>query len=125
MEKLLIQGNRKNPTVILDPDNGLFELKGNSIPEDAGAFYKPIIHKIEEYFMAPYPLTVVSVELKYYNSSTSKWLLNMFQIFKKYSELGYNIFYKWYYDDGDEESYYTAKDYSDILNIPIKLLKAS
>ena len=121
----MIKGNRKNPNFILDPESGLIEFKGNSIPEDAGAFYKPILHKIEEYFLTPYPLTVVSISLKYYNSSTSKWLLNLFQLFKKFNERGYDIFIKWYYDADDEESIYTAQDYSNLLDIPIRLFKAS
>lgn len=120
-----IQGDRKSPTVLLDPDNGIFEIRGNSIPEDAGAFYKPIINKLEEYFFSPYPLTVVSIALRYYNSSSAKWLLTIFQILKKHNAHGHNVFVKWYYDEGDDASYDAALDYSKLLNIPIRLLRAS
>lgn len=125
MEKLIIHGSRKHPSIVIDPENGMLEIKGNSIPEDAGAFYKPIVNKIEEYFYSPYPLTIVSINLNYYNSSTSKWLLTIFQILKKHNQNGHNIFVKWYYEDSDDASYDAAIDYCKLLNIPIKLLRAS
>ena len=100
-------------------------MKGNSIPEDAGAFYKPIFNKLEEYFFSPFPLTIVNLSLEYYNSSTSKWLMTLFQILKLQDQKGNNVFIKWYYDEGDEESLAAAEDYSRMMNIPIRLLRAS
>ena len=120
-----MQGTQKCPSVLLDPKNGIFELKGNSIPEDAGAFFKPIMERLEEYFCSPYPLTIINIALEYYNSSTSKWLLSLFQMLKDQDQKGNNVFIKWYYDDGDEESLAAAEDYSKMLNIPIRFLRAS
>ncbi len=125
MEKLIIEGNQKNPSIVLDPQNGVFEIKGNSIPEDANAFFQPIFDSLEEYFYTPFPLTIVNIALNYYNSSTSKWLLLLFQMLKSQDQKGNNVFIKWYYDEGDEESLAAAEDYSKMMNIPIRLLKAS
>ena len=125
MERFEIQATQKMPKVIIDPEYGLFEICGNSIPEDAGVFYKNILKKLEEYFLAPHPLTIVNISLRYYNTSTARWLFNLFKAIKRNREQGHEIFIKWYYDDGDEESYGTAVDYSKLLNIPIRLLKAS
>jgi hypothetical protein len=125
MENINIQGSRKVPTVLLNPRKGVFELKGNSIPEDAGKFYQPIVDKLEEYFGSPHPVTQFNIHLLYYNTSTSKWLLNIFRLAKKYMEMGHEINIKWYYDEDDEVIQEAVLDYEKILEVPIQKQIAS
>ena len=49
MESLQLEGNPKTPTVNFDPETGLFELKGRSIPENSIDFYKPLIDWLDRY----------------------------------------------------------------------------
>lgn len=125
MNNLIIEPTKKTPSVRLIPKEGIFELRGNSIHEDTGEFYRPIMSKLEEYFSSPPPLTVVKIFLTYYNSSSSKWILNLFRLFEKYSKQGHEIQIQWFYEADDEEVREDGIDYGNLLDIPIKMHQAS
>ena len=50
MEEIKIPETEKSPRVLFDPENRLFELEGNSRPENVREFYHPIIDKLRNYF---------------------------------------------------------------------------
>ena len=78
MESLKIEGSPKTPTVNFDP-NGVVELKGRSIPENSIEFYKPIIAWLDEYNSNAQSETAVNIQLEYFNTSSSKCILDVFK----------------------------------------------
>jgi|SRR3989304_9643448 len=120
MDKYHVPGTQKMPTVTLDPDEGFFELEGNSIPEDAGIFYKPIVDAIEEYFKAPRPKTTINIKLIYFNSASSKWLMNILKLFKNLPQESHELDLNWYYDEYDEDMVDMIEDVQSLLGLPIK-----
>ena len=83
MEGVFQEGNQKVPLVSFDPGTGVFDLKGCSIPENSGAVYEPIIEFLKEYKEDPKDTTTLNVELSYFNTSSSKWILNILRILKE------------------------------------------
>ena len=79
MEKLQIEGGNKTPTVTFDHVTGEFELSGRSIPENAVDFYRPIYQWLDEYVKSPPNHTTLNVKLEYFNTSSSKCLLDVFK----------------------------------------------
>ncbi|HQK37835.1 MAG TPA: SiaC family regulatory phosphoprotein, partial [Bacteroidales bacterium] len=59
MEPLIITGTDEIPTVILDKEKNLFEISGQSIPEEAISFYSPVIDWFEEYSQNPNSKTIL------------------------------------------------------------------
>ena len=49
MEVIKIKGTDDTPTVILDKENGIFEISGRSLPEDVTTFYEPILSWLDDY----------------------------------------------------------------------------
>ena len=43
MEKFVIKETAKTPSINFDPEHGLFEIKGKSIPENSIEFYSPLL----------------------------------------------------------------------------------
>jgi hypothetical protein len=43
MEKIEIRETPKTPSVLFDPEQGLFEIRGKSIPENSNGFYTPLL----------------------------------------------------------------------------------
>jgi len=122
MEKYFVQGNPKMPTVTIDPDKGLFEITGNSIPENAGGFYKPLVDALNEYFKNPQHKTTVNISLSYFNSASQKWLLNILKLFKFLPNEGNEVAINWFYDKSDEEMFDTIDDFKSLLDIPINVI---
>jgi len=62
------------------------------------------------------------VSLEFFNTSTSKLLINLFKLVEKFKaeEFEPNIF--WYYDEEDEDMLEAGKDYQSILRIPFHVV---
>ncbi len=78
MEPLTIEGTAKTPNVKFDAAQGLIEIKGRSIPENSIEFYKPLVDWLEEYGKGPSSLTKVNIQLEYFNTSSSKCIIDVF-----------------------------------------------
>ncbi len=49
MEKLIIGHTEDTPNVRFEPETGVFCIEGRSLPENAVAFYNPILDWLKQY----------------------------------------------------------------------------
>ena len=77
METIKIQGTEDTPKIILDADNKVLEISGRSLPEDVTAFYEPVLNWLNEYSENPNDKTVFNFKLTYFNTASSKLLLDI------------------------------------------------
>lgn len=95
METIKIMGTDDTPTVILDAENDIFEISGRSLPEDVTAFYDPILNWLDEYAANPNPKTIFTFKLVYFNTASSKLLLDILMKFEEMRENGLDVLIKW------------------------------
>ncbi len=120
MENLNLEGTAKTPTVDFK-SNGELLIKGRSIPENSIEFYKPIIDWISNYGSGPQGDTSVSIQLEYFNTSSSKCILD---VFKKLESLsGTSVKVKWYYEEDDEDMLEAGEDYEAIIDLPFEMIE--
>ena len=79
MDPIKIEGTPKTPTVNFNAESGVLEIKGRSIPENAVEFYKPLVDWIGSYGDSAKPQTTVNIQLEYFNTSSSKCILDVFK----------------------------------------------
>ena len=120
MESIKLEGTPKTPTVEFSAENGVLLLKGRSIPENSIEFYKPLINWIENYSASAPSKTVLNVKLEYFNTSSSKCLLD---IFKRLERAGDAVTINWYYEEDDEDMLEAGEDYDAIIDIPFKMIE--
>jgi len=120
MESIKLEGTPKTPTVEFSAENGVLLLKGRSIPENSIEFYKPLINWIENYSASAPSETVLNVQLEYFNTSSSKCLLD---IFKRLERIGNPVTINWYYEEDDEDMLEAGEDYDAIIDIPFKMIE--
>jgi hypothetical protein len=123
MESLLIEGTAKTPTVKFDGNNGLIEIKGRSIPENSIEFYKPLIDWLDKYSQNPKPTTKVNIQLEYFNTSSSKCILDVFKKLESIHKSNYEVVINWYYEEDDEDMLEAGEDYESIIRIPFKMIE--
>jgi len=125
METLSLQGSPKTPTVEMNAESGVIEIKGRSIPENSIDFYRPVVEWLDKYAENPAGETVVNIQLEYFNTSSSKCILDVFKkletVYKKNGEKGVVI--NWYYEEDDEDMLEAGEDYQSILKIPFKMIE--
>lgn len=123
MEDISIEGTPKTPTVNFIALEGIIELKGRSIPENSIEFYKPLIDWIDDYGKAPKESTTVNIQLEYFNTSSSKCILDVFKKLESIHGDGNKITIKWHYEEDDEDMLEAGEDYQAIINIPFEMIE--
>lgn len=120
MENLIIEGTPKTPEVKFLSSNGTLELRGRSIPENSVEFYQPLNEWIDDYSGSPQEKTVIDIKLEYFNTSSSKCILD---IFKKLEALrGTQVAVNWYFEEDDEDMEEAGQDYQAIINLPFNMV---
>lgn len=123
MELLEIEGTNITPSIKFDAENGVLDLKGRSIPENSLEFYQPIYNWLDAYIENPKDKTVVNVHLDYFNTSSSKCILDILKRVDKLDQNGKDVLVKWYYDENDEDMMESGEDYMDLLEAPFELIE--
>jgi hypothetical protein len=117
MEALNIAEAQSTPKVVLDKTYGRFEITGNSLPEDVLGFYAPIFNWIEEYIKIPNQHTEIHIKLNYFNSSSSKAILDILTMLEPIINTGRTVEVVWHYLDLDEDMLSTGKEFEEILKV--------
>lgn len=125
MEDITIEGTPKTPEVRFNAADGKLLIKGRSIPENSVEFYKPLLDWIEQYGeegqnSSP---TEVDMQLEYFNTSSSKCILDVFKKLEEVKNGGKEININWYYEEDDEDMLEAGEDYQAIINIPFKMVE--
>ena len=123
MEPIYIEGTPKTPEVKFDPEKGVIEIKGRSIPENSIEFYKPLIDWLEDYAKSPMESTQVNVHLEYFNTSSSKCILDVFKKLETIHKNKYEVMIHWYYEEDDEDMLEAGEDYESIIRVPFKMIE--
>ena len=120
MSVIKIQGTDDTPTVTLDKENNIFEISGRSLPEDVVVFYKPILEWLDDYKNDPLDKTVFNFNLEYFNTASSKLLLDVLLKLEDINNDGHEVLVKWHYPDDDEDMEEAGEEYSDIVDVPFE-----
>ena len=123
MESIIIEGTPKTPTVEFNAEEGKVEIKGRSIPENSVEFYNPLIAWLEAYGSSPKDETQVNIQLEYFNTSSSKCILDVFKKLESLAKAGNNIKVNWFYEEDDEDMLEAGEDYQSIIKLPFKMIE--
>lgn len=123
MENLKLEGSAKTPSVNFNAETGVLELQGRSIPENSVEFYKPINEWIDAYGNNPKPSTTVDVKLEYFNTSSSKCILDLFKQLEGLNGNGTEVHVNWYFEEDDEDMEEAGEDYEAIISLPFKMIE--
>ncbi len=104
--KNLIVERKKNahfvPHVNFDADKQHCLIEGESYLEDAFEFYDTMTEWFKEYFKTNQKV-VLDCKLSYFNTSSSRALLDLFRLLKKFEDKGKQITLNWYYPEEDND----------------------
>jgi hypothetical protein len=123
MEPIIIEGTPKTPSVKFDSMEGIFEIKGRSIPENSVEFYKPLVDWLDSYKESPLQKTIVNIRLEYFNTSSSKCILDVFKKLEAIHKTKNEVEVNWYYEEDDEDMLEAGEDYESIIRVPFKMIE--
>lgn len=120
MNLLEITSTNKTPSIVFNHSTGSLLIEGWSTPEDSFKFYEPVINWLIEYEQNPATITEFNIKLSYYNTSSSKWILEIFYILEKINRV-HAVKVNWYFDDEDMKE--TGEDYSSMVSMPFNFIE--
>ncbi len=123
MDPIIINATEDTPGVQLDAGNNIFVLSGRSLPEDVSKFYNPILEWLDAYAKSPNDETVFDFKLSYFNTASSKIILDILMKLEGIHNDGHSITIKWYFPTDDEDMMEAGEEYADIVDIPIELVE--
>ena len=125
MEILKIESSEDNPRIVLDRESNILEISGRSLPEDVNTFYEPMMSWIEEYAKDPLDVTVFSFKLTYFNTASSKIILDILTHFEEMIEEGHKVMVRWHYLEEDEDMLEAGEEYSEMVDVLFEMVSYS
>jgi hypothetical protein len=123
MEALFIKQTEDTPLINLDPETGIMEFSGNSLPENASLFYEPVVLWLDDYNDHPNDKTTFVFKIKVISSSSTKIFFDILsKIDFLYDSGKSEVNVLWYYNVYDDEIREIGIDYRDCMNVDFELV---
>ncbi|MDQ3108728.1 MAG: DUF1987 domain-containing protein [Bacteroidota bacterium] len=108
--------------VILNPAEETLSFSGTSVPEDAYAFFYPLLHWLDKFLSLDPSSVTIHFKLNFFNTVSSK----LFLVFlKKIEDSAINktkVSVKWYFDEEDEDIMEAGENYAVMVDIPFEMI---
>ena len=118
MEPLYLDATEETPEVKLDKDKNVFEFNGKSLPEDVVTFYNPIMDWFDKYSDHLNDVTEVKFKLDYFNTASSKMILDILLKLEEFQDSGKEVKIKWFFAEDDEDMEEAGEEYAEIVDVP-------
>jgi hypothetical protein len=102
-----------------DKDTGILEMSGSSYPENALEFFEPIIQWIKDYTVGIKNKIDLNIRLNYLNTSSTKCILDIFEMLDHYHKSGGHVKINWHYAKNDEDIMETGEELAEDFEFPI------
>jgi hypothetical protein len=103
MDNIYIEATATSPEIDFRFDQRLLSMKGESYPENAAAFYAPIVEQLRNFLATQEQASITTnIALAYFNSSSTKMLFSIFDALDQAAQAGNRIEVNWYHDEEDE-----------------------
>ncbi|MEN8220490.1 MAG: DUF1987 domain-containing protein [Pseudomonadota bacterium] len=118
MDNLKIEATKYTPKVSFNAETNVLELEGECYPENIAEFSKPLFSWLEDYLShLGNQAVTVNVALSYFNSSTSKMLLDFFERLEaEVANNGKNISVNWIYDPENDSAEEYGEEFKEDLD---------
>ncbi|OEJ67175.1 DUF1987 domain-containing protein [Magnetovibrio blakemorei] len=116
MENINIEATERSPEIHFDFGSNTFALKGESYPEDVSTFFGPVIGALEEHLSGLNGASVTfTFDLIYFNSSTAKVLMGLFDTLDEAAENGNDVSIIWSYEEDDDNMEELGEEFGEDL----------
>ncbi|MDJ0840840.1 MAG: DUF1987 domain-containing protein [Acidobacteriota bacterium] len=113
------------PAIHFDHESGKLGIEGESYPENAMEFYRPVLESLVTFAENGEIPLQVDFKMLYFNSSSSKCLLDIFDILEEYAASDKDVTVNWYYQEDDEDIKESGEDFAEDLNLTFNLIAYS
>lgn len=122
MNQLTIEPTETSPKIDFNPE-GTFLMEGESRPENVVKFYEPVLNWLKDFAQSSSGKNIsFDFKLEYFNSSSAKFIMDVFLEMENASKNGANVTVNWYYDELDEDLLESGEEYEKLVKVPFKFI---
>lgn len=124
IKELMIEKTASSPQVIFDCNRNIFEISGESRPNDPAGFYGRLLKWLDDFgkhfesqniSKDPFEFNLT---FEYFNSSSAKYILDFCKSLGKIRSDSNKIIIKWHYKEDDEDMLEAGKEMSRLAKLP-------
>lgn len=126
MNNLIIPATDFTPAVNFRIESGQLELSGVSRPEDVAGFYQLPLEWLFELersiqnspdYKYEMPELLFSFKMTYFNSGSSKYIIQILRTLRNIIRLGINVKVDWYFEEGDDKMQDNGEDLAEAVEL--------
>jgi hypothetical protein len=122
MKDYILEATSSTPRVELKVSPAVMLLEGACYPENAVGFFGSIMDWLKEFTTEVRKPLELNVRLEYFNTSSSKCLLDLFEAMEEYRAEGGEVVINWHYCEDDEDILESGEEFSEDLSVPFNLI---
>jgi len=123
---LEISQGELTPYVLLDAYKRVIVIKGRCIPENPSSYFSPILDWVDRLSEMQNIKLDMICKIQYFNTSSAKYLLEIFRRLDKYAHQNKNtISILWYFETDDEDMQEAGEYFSELVKLPFKIIEVS
>ena len=117
MDDLILPATQYTPEIHFEYSRHRLLIGGESYPENTSEFYTPVFKSLKVYLddLDGEEVTVI-LRMRYFNSSSSKILMNFFDLLEMAGRNNNTITVNWYYRQNDTDAMEFGQEFSVDLN---------
>lgn len=116
MDNITIAATDRSPELNFNFAENSFFIKGESYPEDVTEFYGTSLKALESHLESLEDATVnFTFELIYFNSSSAKVLMSLFDMLEEAAEEGNTVNIEWIYEQDDDNMEELGEEFGEDL----------
>ncbi len=110
------------PTVSFNADTGVCEMSGESYLEETFEFYQKLIDWLTQYINEEKKPIIFNCKLTYFNTASSKAILEILRLLKNYQQAGGDAQINWFYHEWDDDMKMEVEDLSLDADVKVNLV---
>jgi hypothetical protein len=125
-QPFILNPSESTPYICFDPEQDVFEMKGESRPENAKAFYDPVIDWVKNFCQTIREennrsrILVFSFSFEYFSSASAKYLMNIFARLEELHKNSIPVEIRWIYNEIDIEMKESGEEFQKLLTLPVR-----
>lgn len=122
LEPIFLPATASSPAVRADPEAGVLRLEGESYPENAFEFYRPLLEWTAACLDRDDRPFTLELSLIYLNTSSIKCMMDLLDLLEDAHHAGRTVAVRWRCDPDNERALDLAEEFQEDLSLPFNVI---
>lgn len=119
---MIIEGSKTKANINFNAVTGILEIGGESYPENALEFFKPVYNWLENFFNEFKDEITFNFKMIYFNTSSSKAILDILDLIESHHKNNGKIIVNWFYEADDEDIQESGEEFAEGLSVTYNVI---